>query len=364
MWLVAQGKLMTNLERVRRTISDQGNCVACPNGMEDVDHVLRSCDVARSFWRLVLPDVISAPQVQVGFQDWWLGNIGNPKLNPMFGIGAWLLWKRRNRLIFENAAWSVEELSNQSKFWEHLLSSSWKAGQLSREAPGLARQAQMIGWRPADDGWCTLNSDGSLYTRPNRAAVGGLIRDHEGRLISSFAANLGACSIIRAELRGIVEGMRLAWDKGVQKLCIQSDSKAAVSILSNVDNLDHRHASLVEKFQALKNRDWEVSINHIFREANNAADYLAKLGHDLALGVNWGAKQQQRSSVIFDLDCTITRRRHRRSPQTHLHFSAKGAKNNSSNSSRSGVVVDLDCTVHSCTIWTSIRLVDGFSELY
>ncbi|CAN1786317.1 Putative ribonuclease H protein At1g65750 [Linum perenne] len=144
----------------------------------------------------------------------------------------------------------------------------------------------MIGWRPADDGWCTLNSDGSLYTRPNRAAVGGLIRDHEGRLISSFAANLGACSIIRAELRGIVEGMRLAWDKGVQKLCIQSDSKAAVSILSNVDNLDHRHASLVEKFQALKNRDWEVSINHIFREANNAADYLAKLGHDLALGTH------------------------------------------------------------------------------
>ncbi|CAN1217543.1 hypothetical protein LINPERPRIM_LOCUS1051 [Linum perenne] len=59
--------------------------------------------------------------------------------------------------------------------------------------------------------------------------------------------------------------MRLAWDKGVQKLCIQSDSKAAVSILSNVDNLDHRH---------------------IFREANNAADYLAKLGHDLALGTH------------------------------------------------------------------------------
>ncbi|CAN1130143.1 hypothetical protein LINPERHAP2_LOCUS5660 [Linum perenne] len=65
-----------------------------------------------------------------------------------------------------------------------------------------------------------------------------------------------------------------------------SDSKAAVSILSNVDNLDHRHASLVEQFQALKNQDWEVSIHHIFREANNAADYLAKLGHDLALGTH------------------------------------------------------------------------------
>ncbi|CAN1137163.1 Putative ribonuclease H protein At1g65750, partial [Linum perenne] len=143
-----------------------------------------------------------------------------------------------------------------------------------------------IGWRPADEGWCTLNSDGSLFTHPNRAAAGGLIRDHEGRLISAFAANLGVCSIMRAELRGIVEGMRLAWDRGIRKLCIQSDSKAAVSILSKVDDLDHRHASLVEQFQALKNRDWEVSIHHIFREANNAADYLAKMGHDLTLGTH------------------------------------------------------------------------------
>ncbi|CAN1137166.1 hypothetical protein LINPERHAP2_LOCUS9883 [Linum perenne] len=70
---------------------------------------------------------------------------------------------------------------------------------------------------------------------------------------------------MRAELRGIVEGMRLAWDRGIRKLCIQSDSKAAVSILSKVDDLDHRH---------------------IFREANNAADYLAKMGHDLTLGTH------------------------------------------------------------------------------
>ncbi|CAN1130924.1 Putative ribonuclease H protein At1g65750 [Linum perenne] len=70
---------------------------------------------------------------------------------------------------------------------------------------------------------------------------------------------------MRAELRGIIEGMSLAWDKGVRKLCIQTDSKAAVSIL---------------------NRDWEVSIHHIFREANCAADYLANLGHTLDMGLH------------------------------------------------------------------------------
>ncbi|CAN1189479.1 AT-hook motif nuclear-localized protein 5, partial [Linum perenne] len=46
-----------------------------------------------------------------------------------------------------------------------------------------------------------------------RAAAGGLVRDCEGRLVVSYAANLGSCSIMRAELRGIIDGMRLAWDK-------------------------------------------------------------------------------------------------------------------------------------------------------
>ncbi|CAN1254851.1 hypothetical protein LINPERPRIM_LOCUS8788 [Linum perenne] len=48
--------------------------------------------------------------------------------------------------------------------------------------------------------------------------------------------------------------MRLAWDKGIRKLCIQTDSKAAISLIRD---------------------DWEVTIHHIYREANNSTDYLA-----------------------------------------------------------------------------------------
>ncbi|CAN1146438.1 Putative ribonuclease H protein At1g65750, partial [Linum perenne] len=191
-----------------------------------------------------------------------------------------------NTLVFDRVAWSAEEVRNQSKFWVLLLSLSWKAGQVGREALVLARQTHLIGWRPADEGWCSLNSDGSLYSSNNRAAAGGLIRDHEGRLLAAFAANLGSCSIMRAELRGIVDGMRLAWDKGVRKLNIQTDSRAAVAILQNESETTHRHASLVAQFVSLKNRDWEVSINHIFREANFAADYLANFGHNLDLGTH------------------------------------------------------------------------------
>ncbi|CAN1295022.1 Putative ribonuclease H protein At1g65750 [Linum perenne] len=104
---------------------------------------------------------------------------------------------------------------------------------MSREAPSSARQAQLIGWRRADEGCFSLNADGSLYSNRSSAAASGVIRDDNGRFVSAFTANFGTCSIMRAELRGIIEGMKLAWDKGIRKLSIQSDSRAAVQMLSN-----------------------------------------------------------------------------------------------------------------------------------
>ncbi|CAN1153736.1 Putative ribonuclease H protein At1g65750, partial [Linum perenne] len=91
---------------------------------------------------------------------------------------------------------------------------------------------------------------------------------------------------MRSELRAIVEGMKLAWNKGIRKLRVQTDLKAAVAMLSKPDNVNNQHASLIEQFFELSSRDWQVSIHHIYREANCAADHLANLGHSLGLGIH------------------------------------------------------------------------------
>ncbi|CAN1237427.1 hypothetical protein LINGRAPRIM_LOCUS1874 [Linum grandiflorum] len=56
---------------------------------------------------------------------------------------------------------------------------------------------------------------------------------------------------------------------------------AGIAIFTNDSALDHQHAALVMQFKELCNRQWEVHLSHIYREANNAADYLANLGHSL-----------------------------------------------------------------------------------
>ncbi|CAN1346574.1 Putative ribonuclease H protein At1g65750 [Linum perenne] len=70
---------------------------------------------------------------------------------------------------------------------------------------------------------------------------------------------------MRVELRGIVEGTQLAWDKGIRKLRIQSDSRVAVELLSNPS---------------------EGNNQHIYCEANFAADFLANFGHELNIGLH------------------------------------------------------------------------------
>ncbi|CAN1835860.1 Putative ribonuclease H protein At1g65750 [Linum perenne] len=174
--------------------------------------------------------------------------ITNSQTRLLFGVTAWLLWRRRNRLVFHNEKLSVSELCCQAKFWIQFYSSSWKALQVSRETPSIARQAQLIGWRRAEEDWFSLNSDGSLTRNPDKSVAGGVIRDANGRFVVAFAANLGVCSIMRAELRGIIEGMRLAWSMGIRKLRIQTDSKAAVEMLSKFNTQNNQHASLIEQF--------------------------------------------------------------------------------------------------------------------
>ncbi|CAN0846217.1 Putative ribonuclease H protein At1g65750 [Linum grandiflorum] len=76
----------------------------------------------------------------------------------------------------------------------------------------------MIKWRPGDEGWFTLRTDGSLRSPQREASAGGVIHDDRDSFVKTFTVNLGCCSITPAEMRGIVEGLKLAWSLGIRKI--------------------------------------------------------------------------------------------------------------------------------------------------
>lgn len=76
------------------------------------------------------------------------------------------------------------------------------------------REWRLVGWNPPPSGWVKLNSDGSVRGGEYKASSGGIIRNMDGDWLSGYSWNIGACSIAKAELWGVVDGLHLAYEKG------------------------------------------------------------------------------------------------------------------------------------------------------
>ncbi|CAN1743313.1 Putative ribonuclease H protein At1g65750 [Linum perenne] len=99
---------------------------------------------------------------------------------------------------------------------------------------------------PAD--WITVNTDVAVNPQSRKAAAGGLIRDEFGHCLKAFTLNLGACSITRAEMRGAIAGLYFAWDLQFRHIELQMDSKEAIALFSDDDDVIHQNESEVWNF--------------------------------------------------------------------------------------------------------------------
>ncbi|CAN1798128.1 Putative ribonuclease H protein At1g65750 [Linum perenne] len=147
-------------------------------------------------------------------------------------------------------------------------------------------QEAHIGWKAGPCDTITINTDGSVLHPHSKAAAGGILCNHLGRPISTFAANLGCCSIMRAELRAAQFGLMIAWDRGFKKVHLQLDSLAAVSAILGGQGEDSRHGRTLDTINELRSRNWNVTISHTYREGNTVADLLAHHGHTLDFGLH------------------------------------------------------------------------------
>ncbi|CAN1797820.1 Putative ribonuclease H protein At1g65750 [Linum perenne] len=162
----------------------------------------------------------------------------------------------------------------------------------------------LISWLPPPDDWLKINTDG-LVTQPHsQAAGGGVIRNSQGRDLIAFSANLGACSIMRAELRAAEIGLDQAWKLGAKKVLLELDSLAAVRAIEEGSSWDTRHGPILLQIQQFKSRDWQVEIRHCYWEASRVADQLAHLGHCKPLGVHLLTSLPPRVRSALFSDCT------------------------------------------------------------
>ncbi|CAI0541465.1 unnamed protein product [Linum tenue] len=246
LWLAMRERLLTNSERARRKLTTSTGCGACGCDEETVLHVLRDCDFARLTWMQLIPPSEHHRFFGANLQDWIERNLRSEHTGLDFGLTCWSLWKTRNDRVFAGKITTTATFLQRVQAWITALD---KDRLIHMHNPPMRTEVD-ISWKPPPPEWMPF----------------------------------GIYSITRAELRGAVEGLQLAWDAGYRRVILELDSECACQLLRTSDLSEHHHVAILDRAQELLHRQWDVSVNHIYREGNKCADYLASQGHTVPLG--------------------------------------------------------------------------------
>ncbi|KAK9224896.1 hypothetical protein WN943_009936 [Citrus x changshan-huyou] len=287
LWLAAKERIKCKAELYRRHIGMDMICMRCGYAVEDTAHALRDCATSKRIWNMLLTGHETASFFTLPICDWIFANLqgrGTPGSNRewscIFGVAIWCIWVARNQLIFEEKVVNAESMVRDIRVRAEEIIRTSEAFHSDR---GL-RVQKMFGWLPPRWPYYKLNSNGARKGS-GLAGAEGLIRDATGRWHGGFCMNIGICSVTIVELWGLYQGLFLAWQMGIRLLVVEIDSLCVTQLL----NRKSFHATLpfVNDILGLLSRDWQVSVHHVYREANFAANFMASHALTLPLGLHY-----------------------------------------------------------------------------
>ncbi|KAK0598865.1 hypothetical protein LWI29_000173 [Acer saccharum] len=115
--------------------------------------------------------------------------------------------------------------------------------------------------------------------------------------------NKGVGNVIEAELWGMFEGLTMAWNAGVRRIIVETDSLDSVQLVSNVTNPNHPFFSLIQSCKFMVDSDWNCVVKHVYREGNRLADGLAHLGHNMKNEIMFFEDPTPQIFSIYEDDC-------------------------------------------------------------
>ena len=107
------------------------------------------------------------------------------------------------------------------------------------------------------------------------------MRDWAGKVLKVGAANYGLSSCLVTEGRALKDGFLLAVQAGYMELIIEGDNLVVIQALQGKIPVPWKIANIITDIHGCFLQGSWITINHIYREANMAADWLSKFGHSI-----------------------------------------------------------------------------------
>ena len=199
-------------------------------------------------------------------------------------LTIWNLWIERNNRKHRNSCRTpdilcmhiLEDLKNLAR------ANPFSGRQIQKDDDLLSslkkeprkKKLQAVSWTSPPEG--KLNVDGSLTGV--KGGGGGLLRDHDGKVLWCFGLPCNNKAIDCIELSALIKGLEYCRFHNFMQVSIETDSLVVSRWLSSKSIRWDVWHDICWAQHLIK--ETGSKITHIWRERNNAADYLAKLAKD------------------------------------------------------------------------------------
>lgn len=136
------------------------------------------------------------------------------------------------------------------------------------------RHCSLFTWPKPLVGFCVLSYDGSMTT--TRSGYGGLIHSCDGNPLIGYVGLSKQQHILWIKMFTLYHGLMVARNHGITKLKINLDLKIVVDVTNNRSKCPWRVLSLKAKIIKVLEDFEHADIQHVWREANQPTDFLAR----------------------------------------------------------------------------------------
>lgn len=251
----------------KRKILEDPSCPVCKQEPEIVCHALWTCSAAQDVWHGSLKKLQKSAMPELSFLDVVVGLFGRLDADgvDMFTSTARQIWLWWNKWVFEGVLSSPEQLTQRASDQVE----SAKAGNIGKhQLGGLTSQRSPTRWSLPPIGFVKSNWDVAVDSTGKRMGVGLVLWNHNGEVVAAM------CSIRKY----IIDG---------ELVILEGDSLGVVQSLQGEESSWASVGQLLDDVKALLGGCLSWQVLHVRREANSAADKLAKFALQLNEEHQW-----------------------------------------------------------------------------
>lgn len=281
---------------VRWGLHGPSKCWCCENPeQETLSRVFLKSSTANRTWSYFCSFTglnMTGRQLREVIMLWWGSKVNKEKrpcYRAMPSFIIWELWRRRNRKkhegkdtsvsrIIHNVTRHVQMLIQVRKphltcldIWPEILNF------LEKDVPKV--KWTKVLWEFPPEGWIKYSTDGASRGNPGLSSYAYCLRDEKGDLLFAKCDIIDNTYNIVAEARAILEACKHSKQAQHNQVIIQTDSMLMLKILEDKWAVPWSIAGMVAEIKASMHQKHHL-FQHILREGNQLADYLANRAID------------------------------------------------------------------------------------